>query len=215
MYTSECSWDRPSDQILNDEFALIDRAQRGDSEAFEVLFRIYRIRIFALARQYFAPGGDRDDLIQEATIGFFKAIRDFRGDRGAFSAFLNLCIRRQIITFIKTATRRKHSALNFAVSLDVPIFADSEETFLGRLASREESLPGNSTEITEFLDTLFARCSKLERGVLSLYAKGFGYAEMAYELGVHYKAVDNAVWRVKVKAKKLLLEKPLDLFRCS
>lgn len=193
------------------ETELISAARAGDPEAFAVLFREYRPRLFSLARRYFAPGSDRDDLLQEATIGFFKAIRDFKGDRGTFGAFAELCVRRQIITFIKTATRQKHAALNWAASLDAPIFADSDEPLIGRLAATETPIIELDTDNTEFLDALSQRCSGLERGVLSMYSRGYKFEEMAYELGVHWKAIDNAVWRVKVKAKKLLTEKPLNL----
>ena len=165
-----------------------------------------------LARRYFAPGSDRDDLIQEATIGFFKAVRDFRGDRGGFAAFVDLCVRRQVITFIKTATRQKHTALNQAVSLDAPIFNDSDETLIARLPARREwSHDDLGSDNAEFLETLWERCSDLERGVLSMYSRGYGFEEMARELRVHLKSIDNAVWRVKIKAKKLLGERPISL----
>ncbi len=188
---------------------LAQRAKRGVPDAFDTLFRIYRPRIFALARRFFAPGADRDDLLQEATIGFFKAVRDYNSDCGSFSVFADLCVRRQVITFIKSATRRKHDTLNRAISLDAPVFDDSNETLVARLSAPEapHSDPTHST----FLDALWSRCSDLERGVLSLYTSGYSFSEMATELGVHLKSIDNAVWRVKVKAKKLLLEQPVEL----
>ena len=186
---------------------LIQRARENDSEAFGELFRRYRVRLFGLARRYFAPGSDRDDLIQEATIGFFKAIRDFKGDRGTFGAFAELCVRRQVITLIKAATRQKHAALNWATSLDAPAFADSEEPLVARLAASAGPDMGGLSDATAFLESLWSRCSSLERGILSLYSRGYSFAEMAFELGVHWKSIDNAVWRVKVKARKLLSEK--------
>lgn len=192
-----------------DERAALSAARLGDSDAFAALFRRYRSRIFGLARRYFVPGGDRDDLIQEATIGFFKAIRDFKGDRGSFGAFADLCVRRQIITFIKTATRQKHVALNRAVSLDAPAFPNSEETLMAFVAMPDQVPFEDNSSNQEFLATLWERCSRLERGILSLYTKGYSFAEMAGQLGVHYKSIDNAVWRVKVKAKKLQSEIPL------
>jgi RNA polymerase sporulation-specific sigma factor len=191
-----------------DHAAMLVAAKHGDPEAFDMLFRAYRRRIFLLARRYFAPGADRDDLLQEATIGFFKAIRDFCGDRGGFSSFVELCVRRQIITFIKSATRQKHAALNWATSLDAPVFEDSDETLLGRLAA-PGTIEGRFDEDGhEFLEELWSRCSPLEQGVLSMYARGFSFEEMARELGVHYKSIDNAVWRVKVKARKIVAENP-------
>lgn len=202
LYTSlDCSC-----AAAGDERDLIQRARDGDAEAFGTLLRTYRPRIFAQARRYFAPGSDRDDLIQEAMIGFFKAIRDFADDRSSFASFTELCVRRQIITFIKTATRQKHAALNHAISLDTPLSDDSSDTLLSRLVA--EGLPSSEdTADVEFLDMLWTRCSDLERRILSLYARGYSFAEMAFELGVHWKSVDNGIWRVKVKARKLLAEK--------
>lgn len=187
--------------------SVIHAARGGDAEAFAYLFRRYSARVFALARRYFAPGNDRDDLVQEATIGFFKAIRDFRGDRGSFGSFVELCVRRQIITFIKSATRQKHALLNSAISIDAPVFEDSDDSLASRLAARGKVDIDETTDAVSFLTILAERCSDLERGVLSLYARGYTFAEMAWELGVHYKSIDNAVWRVKVKAKRLISEK--------
>jgi len=193
---------------LEDCASPIPAAQSGDPDAFARLFRRHRPLIFSLARRYFAPGWDRDDLIQEATIGFFKAVRDFKGDRGTFASFVDLCVRRQIITFVKTATRQKHAALNYALSMDAPIFEDSDEALINRLAtSGRPHLDEEVSDGSAFLSELWERCSSLERGVLSMYSKGFTFAEMAWELGVHLKAIDNAVWRVKVKARKLLAER--------
>ena len=110
------------------------------------LFRLYRPRIFKIARQYFVPGWDRDDLLQEGTIGFFKAVRDFKEDRGSFSAFVDLCVRRQVITFIKTATRQKHASLNHARSLDAPAFDDCEESLVTRLPAPVEKYPSDQTD---------------------------------------------------------------------
>jgi RNA polymerase sporulation-specific sigma factor len=183
---------------------LIAAARSGVADAFAQLFRIHRPRIFALTRRYFAPGWDRDDLIQEATIGFFKAVRDFKEHRGSFASFVDLCVRRQIITFIKTATRQKHAALNHAVSMDMPIFEDSDETLITRLSTGGLANSGEVSDTLEFLSTLWGRCSDLERGVFSMYSKGYSFTEMAWELGVRLKSIDNAVWRVKVKARRLL-----------
>ena len=194
-----------------EERLLIKRTRGGDSPAFAALFRLRRPRIFLLARQYFAPGSDRDDLIQEATIGFFKAVRDFRDDRGAFGAFVDLCVRRQVMTFIKNSTRQKHTALNRAASLDAPLFNNSDETLIARLPAKEGPREDLGSDNAEFLEPRWQRCSGVERAVLSMYSRGYGFEEMARELQVHCKSIDNAVWRVKVKAKKLLAEKPVGL----
>ena len=132
------------------DVALVQQVRIDIPGAFESLFHRYRNRITWLAKQYFAPGADRDDLIQEATIGFFKAVRDYKKDRGSFGGFVELCVRRQIITFIKTTTRQKHAALNRAISLDAPAFEDSEETLLTRLASPQHEQHADDTQ-AEFL----------------------------------------------------------------
>jgi RNA polymerase sporulation-specific sigma factor len=162
--------------------------------------------VFSIARRFYAPGSGRDDLLQEATIGFFKAVRDFKDDRGSFSAFAELCVFRQVITFVKTTTRQKHTVLNTAISLDAPLFDDSAETLIARLAAPSSIEPEPTTDSAEFLEALRERCSLLERGVLSMYSRGYTFEDMAYELGVHLKSIDNAVWRIKVKAKKLLAD---------
>lgn len=194
--------------VTLDDVDLVLSAKDGDSGSFETLFRRYRPRLFAIARRYFAPGSDRDDLLQEATIGFYKAIRDFITDRGPFISFADLCVRRQVITFIKQATRQKHSFLNRAISLDAPVFEDSEETLIGRLAVPDSNFALAESEPADFLRELNMRCSSFERLVLSLYNTGLGYQEMGWELGVDRKSIDNTLWRIKVKARKLLAQKP-------
>ncbi len=185
------------------ELTLVDSARNGNPEAFSELFRRYHARLVAVSRRYFARGYDRDDIIQEAMIGFFKAVRDYKADRGTFPAFAELCMLRQIITFIKAASRQKHALLNWAVSLDAPIFDDSSEDLVSRLPVADER---DCSEMNTFLSALLGRCSQLERSVLAMYAMGYTFADMAFELGVKWKAIDSAVWRVKVKARKLLAE---------
>lgn len=188
--------------------AVICAAQGGDADAFAELFRIFRPRIFRIARQYFVPGWERDDLLQEGTIGFYKAIRDYKNGLGSFSAFVDLCVRRQVITFIKTATRQKHALLNHALSLDAPAFADSDALRVACLRGHDGASPRHHEDSVEFLNALWHRCSELERGVLSMYSNDYSFLEMAWELGVKLKAIDSAVWRVKTKARKLLAERP-------
>lgn len=187
----------PSDIALVREFRL------DIPGAFEQLFQRYRRRLNVLASGYFAPGADRDDLIQEATIGFYKATRDYRNERGSFSSFVDLCVRRQLATFVRMSTRQKQAMLNRSVSLDAPAFQGSPR-------SLSEMIPGQQYESEvdeekrEFLAQLYSRCSLLEKAALDLYTRGFSYYEMAAELHVHTKAIENALWRVKGKAKRLI-----------
>jgi RNA polymerase sporulation-specific sigma factor len=188
-------------QAQCNQLRLIAAAKLGDHEAFGQLFRIYRSPIYSIASRYFAPGCDHDDFLQEATIGFLKAIRDFQAARGEFSAFARLCVRRQVVTFVKTATRQKHISLNRAASLDAPLW-ETGESLLGRIPS-PQTVVSDSLHGIEFINDLWARCTDLERGVLTRYHQGYTFEEIATEIGVHSKAVDNAIWRVKLKARKL------------
>lgn len=195
--------------LLRVEADCIAAAQKGESNAFEALFRHYRPRVFQLSRRFYLPGADRDDLLQEGMIGFYKAIRDYRADRGSFKTFMELCVRRQVVTSLKSATRQKHYVLNGAVSLDAPTFIDSDEPIESRLAAVQETPSSEPSNATIILKVLWPRCSDLERAVVAYCSKGYTFKEMAWELGVSKKSIDNAIWRVKVKAKKLLIASSL------
>ncbi len=181
------------------ESELVTLTREGDQDAFLELVKRYRFLIRAVARTYFATSAAVEDLEQEALIGLVKAVRDFK-EGFRFTTFAELCVRRQVITFIKTQSRRKHSPLNGALSLDAPYYEGGEP-----LASfiPAETAPIQSEDHHDFLEQLAARCSNLERKVLSFYTRGYSFEEMAIEAGATVKAIDNAVWRIKVKARKL------------
>jgi len=124
--------ERAHEYDLHSDEDLVESVRVGDSEALEYLINKYRNFVRAKARSYFLIGADREDIVQEGMIGLYKSIRDFRGDKlTSFKAFAELCITRQIITAIKTATRQKHIPLNSYVSLDKPIYdEDSDRTLL-------------------------------------------------------------------------------------
>src|SRR5215203_137000 len=182
-------------------------ARNGDTRARDELIRRYTGFVRLKASSYFLAGGDSDDLIQEGLIGLYKAVRDFRSDKEtSFRSFAELCITRQIITAIKTATRFKHAPLNTYVSFSqTPAGQESEgDCTLG------EALPGPSVDepsivviSTEELQSLVfclgTGLSKLEADALRLYLEGSSYEEMAQELGVDTKTIDNALQRVKRK----------------
>ncbi len=182
------------------EAELIARSKAGDQDAFLALMQRYQFLIRTTARSYFAASAADEDLQQEALIGLVKAIRDFKDGVSTFRSFAELCIRRQVITFIKSQTRRKHRLLNTAVSLDAPHFEDGEP-LLNFIAGA--TAPAPAEEHVDFLEVLAELCSELERKVLSLYTRGYSFEDMAFETGTHVKSIDNAVWRIKVKAKKL------------
>jgi RNA polymerase sporulation-specific sigma factor len=190
-----------------EDLQFVIRARNGDLRAMDTLIRRYTGFVRLKASSYFLAGGDSEDLIQEGLIGLYKAVRDFRSDKEtSFRSFAELCITRQIITAIKTATRFKHSPLNSYVSFSqTPAGQDSEgDCTLG------DALPGPSVDepsicviSTEELQSLVfclgTGLSPLESDALRLYLEGSSYEEMADELDVDTKTIDNALQRVKRK----------------
>jgi RNA polymerase sporulation-specific sigma factor len=188
----------------------VEAVRQGNSEALEYLINKYKNFVRAKARSYFLIGADREDIVQEGMIGLYKSIRDFRGDKlASFKAFAELCITRQIITAIKTATRQKHIPLNSYVSLDKPIYdEDSDRTLLdvicGTRVTDPEELIINREEFSGLEDKLGQILSDLERRVLMLYLDGRSYQEIAVDLDRHVKSIDNALQRVKRKLERYL-----------
>nr|WP_010279543.1 RNA polymerase sporulation sigma factor SigH [Paenibacillus senegalensis] len=188
----------------------VESVRSGNSGALEYLINKYKNFVRAKARSYFLIGADREDIVQEGMIGLYKAIRDFRGDKlASFKAFAELCITRQIITAIKTATRQKHIPLNSYVSLDKPIYdEDSDRTLLdvicGSRVTDPEELIINQEEFFGLEDKMGEILSELERRVLMLYLDGRSYQEIAVDLDRHVKSIDNALQRVKRKLEKYL-----------
>lgn len=194
---------------LSDEH-LVESVRSGDDEALELLINKYRNFVRAKARSYFLIGADREDIVQEGMIGLYKSIRDYRDDKlTSFKAFAELCITRQIITAIKTATRQKHIPLNSYVSLDKPIYdEDSDRTLLdvicGSRVSDPEELLINQEEFDDIEVKMGEILSDLERKVLMLYLDGRSYQEIAVDLKRHVKSIDNALQRVKRKLERYL-----------
>lgn len=191
---------------------IIKDAKAGDALALEFLINKYKSFVRAKARTYFLIGADREDIIQEGLIGLYKAIRDFRGDKlSSFRAFAELCITRQIITAIKTATRQKHIPLNSYVSLNKPIFdEESDRTLLDVISEESISDPEEMIINREEFNGIEVRMSEILSGleweVFSLYLEGKSYQEVAEELDRHVKSIDNALQRVKRKLEKYLEE---------
>ncbi|MBE3576806.1 MAG: RNA polymerase sporulation sigma factor SigH [Limnochordales bacterium] len=195
------------EELVDEEIVAL--AQGGDKLAQEFLINKYRNFVRSKARAYFLIGADREDIIQEGMIGLYKAIRDFRLDKlASFRAFAELCVTRQIITAIKTATRQKHSPLNSAVSLNKPIYdEDSDRTLMDifqadvndpeEVVISQEEYGDIEAKMGEFL-------SDLEWKVLNYYLDGKSYQEIAQELNRHVKSIDNALQRVKRKLERYL-----------
>lgn len=201
-YTSEY------EEMLDEE--IVERARDGCHYALEFLINKYKNFVRAKARSYFLVGADREDIIQEGMIGLYKAIRDFRSDKlASFRAFAELCITRQIITAIKTATRQKHIPLNSYISLNKPIYdEDSDRTLLdvisGTRITDPEELIINREEFGDIEAKMGEILSELEWKVLMAYLEGKSYQEIAKELKRHVKSIDNALQRVKRKLEKYL-----------
>lgn len=183
---------------------------QGNSHALDFLIHKYRNFVRAKARTYFLIGADREDIIQEGMIGLYKAIRDFDGDKlSSFKAFAELCVTRQIITAIKTATRQKHIPLNSYVSLDKPIYdEESDRTLLDVIAGSKsidpQELLVNREKLLDMELKLSEILSELEKKVLHLYLDGRTYQEISVEIKRHVKSIDNALQRVKRKLEQLL-----------
>jgi RNA polymerase sporulation-specific sigma factor len=193
------------------DIGLVRLAQSEDTRALVTMLERYTEFVRLKARSYFLVGADREDIIQEGMIGLYKAIRDFRDDRDtSFKAFAEICITRQIITAIKTATRQKHTPLNSYVSLNNPISEadDPDRLYMDFLASDKALDPAEvviSAEETESIKTNFREMlSGLETQVLLLYIEGRSYQEIADDLDRHVKSIDNALQRIKRKVEQHL-----------
>lgn len=195
---------------LSDEELLIRIKTQQDDVALEFLIKKYRNFVRVRSRSYFLIGADREDIIQEGMIGLYKAIRDFRDEKlSSFHAFAELCITRQIITAIKTATRQKHIPLNSYISLNKPIYdEDSDRTLLdvlsGTAVSDPEELMINREEFLAIEGKMEQILSNLEWKVLMAYLDGKSYQEIAVDMHRHVKSIDNALQRVKRKLEKYI-----------
>lgn len=194
-----------------DDHYLVALSKRGEKDATDRLIKRYHGFVRLKASSYFLVGGDSDDLIQEGMVGLYKAIRDYRTDReSSFRNFAELCITRQIITAVKTATRNKHSPLNQYVSFGQSPAANGESD-----TTMEEILPGptafdpvnqaiSSEELTCLVSHLRATLSDMESSVLGYYLEDRSYEDVAALLGCDTKTVDNALQRVKRKVSRHL-----------
>lgn len=189
---------------------IVAEAKNGNNRAQEYLISKYENFVKSKAKSYFLIGADKEDIYQEGMIGLYKAIRDFNWEKStSFKAFAEICVIRQIITAIKTATRQKHIPLNTYVSLNKPIYEEeSERTLLDVLAGLKISDPEELMISKEQMDYIEEKISKvlsdLELEVLTSYLDGKSYQEIASDLERHSKSIDNALQRVKRKLEKCL-----------
>ncbi len=195
---------------LTDE-ELVELSVTGDKSATEYIFDKYKNFVKAVVRMYFLVGADRDDVVQEGMIGLFKAIRDFdETKQTSFKSFAEMCVKRQVLTAIKNATRQKHIPLNSYISLSKSSYDDenSEGTLLDTLTDKESADPEElfiGKENIEILgEKIDENLSKLEKEVLNMYLKGISYQEIAKIMKRTPKSIDNALQRVKKKLEKFV-----------
>ncbi len=199
------------EEKLDEEIVI--EAKKGNIRAQEYLISKYQNFVKSKAKSYFLIGADKEDIYQEGMIGLYKAIRDFKSDKlSSFKAFAELCVTRQIITAIKTATRQKHIPLNTYISINKPIYdEESDRTLLDILSVAKvtdpEELIISQEELKHIQNEIGDVLSDLELEVLASYLDGKSYQEIACDLNRHAKSIDNALQRVKRKLEKSLYGK--------
>lgn len=184
----------------------IELAKNGDKEALDYFFQKYQPIMYWKATQYFLQGAERDDLLQEAMIGLFKAIRDYSPNKDAsFRTFAEICINRQLLSAVKRSARKKNQPLNQSLSLDTPMTEEHgpDWTLLDVISEQSAQTPEDyllknedQIDISKRLDSV---TSPFEKEVLRCYLEGKSYQEMADYFGKNVKAIDNAIQRIKKK----------------
>ena len=198
------------DNSQQDEYDIVLKASKGDKIALEYIIKKYKNFVKAKAKSYFLIGADKEDIIQEGMIGLYKAVRDFDASKtNSFKGFADICITRQIITAIKTATRQKHIPLNSYISLNKPVYdEESERTLLDIIATSivtdPEELIISKEELKHIESKMNELLSDLELQVVEYYLNGKSYQHIADKLKRDVKSIDNALQRVKRKLEKHL-----------
>ena len=198
------------DKCQQDEYNIVLKASKGDKIALEYIIKKYKNFVKSKAKSYFLIGADKEDIIQEGMIGLYKAIRDFDASKtNSFKGFADICITRQIITAIKTATRQKHIPLNSYISLNKPVYdEESERTLLDIIATSivtdPEELIISKEELKHIESKMNELLSDLELQVVEYYLNGKSYQYIANKLQRDVKSIDNALQRVKRKLEKHL-----------
>ena len=197
------------EDIRTDEELVLQFQQLDQSQLITTLLVRYKYKIRHLCRAYFLQGADQEDLLQEAYLGLFKAMRDYKPEKGvSFAVFALLCMKRQVITAVKQSTRQKHLPLNQAISLNKPLYPEDNS---GRVLEDLLSIRGNNHPKEEYLlgellrevrQSFQMQFSKFEAELMALYFEGHTFAEMAQLLGVHEKSVTNGIYRVQKKLKR-------------
>lgn len=191
-----------NEELINDE--VIKLAQNGDQEALDLILKEYKKLIYLNIRNYFLVGADQDDLLQEGTIGLLKAIKNYSEGKASFKTFATLCIRRHILTAVRSSTAQKNSALNEASGNNLET-EDGHEDYPKELYSNvrynPEAIFLSKEKIMEFQDFVEHNFSPFERQVFNYMIKGFSYKEIAEELEKTPKVIDNSFQRIKRKSE--------------
>lgn len=196
--------------LMTDEQAVAMANKQDGSLALEYILHKYKNFVRAKARSYFLIGADKEDIVQEGMIGLYKAVRDYDIEKKAsFRAFAELCITRQIITAIKTATRQKHQPLNSYVSLNKPVYDEESERMLVDIiaatkVSNPEEIVIDQEDYATIEEEIVKMLSSLENQVLTYYLHGLSYQQIAKIMNRHEKSIDNALQRAKGKIDKYL-----------
>ncbi len=203
------NFDTQNFKTMDDE-VVVELAKSDNPRALEYIISKYKSFVRTKARAYFLVGADNDDIVQEGMIGLYKAIRDYdKGKLTSFRSFAEICITRQIITAIKSATRQKHIPLNFYVSLNKPVYEEeSERTLEDMISGNKATDPMELFIGREDMDIMESKIgeilSELEMEVLMSYIDGKTYQEIAEDLNRDVKSIDNALQRVKRKLERYL-----------
>lgn len=196
------------------EEELIRRFRAGEKEIMDFILEKYKPMVRQKAKAMYLLGGENDDLMQEGMIGLFRAVQDFREDSGmSFGGFASLCISRQLYTAVRAASRKKHTPLNYYVSIYGEPSEEGEKETLPLSETIESDRPSDPEELffsrenaENFEEELEKRLSRLESRVLYLHMLGMDYLTVAELMDKSPKSVDNALQRIRAKAKELLKE---------
>lgn len=196
------------DMSTLEESEVLSLAKEGETAAVEFMLNKYKNFVKSKARTYFLIGAEKSDIVQEGMIGLYKAIKDYNPQSGAsFRSFADLCITRQIITAIKTATRQKHMPLNSYISLNKNTDDESDTAMIDSISESRhldpEEIMINKERMSFIESKLSSSLSTYETNVLRGYIAGKNYAEISAELGKSEKSIDNALQRIKKKIEKI------------
>jgi RNA polymerase sporulation-specific sigma factor len=179
-------------------------ASSGDPAAEEELITEYSRLVRICARPYFLAGGDSEDLIQEGMLGLLSAVRHYDPSKDVkFKTYAEFCIRRRLISAIKSASRFKHIPLNDYVSLESPELDENNTQGTFFLRDPEEFVIARE-RVDEITDCLYGSLSRFETKILGFYLEGMSYEEMAVKVNKPPKSVDNAVQRIRKKLAQFL-----------